>query len=156
VCYEAAIVIDRRHDTFGINLEVFGFELFILEEIDVLRVVGDSLFRERDEHLLGANRIEEAVNLYHAPFPVQRGRNNLPNEPDIGNPVALAPAQTGLFILALEGCRRASEQRGLYVLKCVDADNGVEAAVDSAGDNRHHATRGAHVKLRSLGAERVF
>jgi hypothetical protein len=25
---------------------------------------------------------------------------------DIGNPVALAPAQAGLFILALEGCQR--------------------------------------------------
>jgi len=72
-------VIERRHDTFGINLEVFGLELFILEEIDVLRVVGNSLFRERDEYLLGANRIEEAVNLDHAPSPVQRGRNNLPN-----------------------------------------------------------------------------
>src|SRR5215831_17262741 len=74
---------------------------------------------------------------------------------DIGNPVAFAPAQADLFILALEGCRGASEQRRLYVLECVDADDGVEAAVDSAGDHRHHATRGAHVKLRSLGAERV-
>jgi len=75
---------------------------------------------------------------------------------DIGNPVALAPTQAGLFVLALESCRRASEQRRLYVLECVDADDGVEAAVDSAGDDRHHATRGAHVKLRSLGAKRVF
>ena len=67
---------------------------------------------------------------------------------DIGNPVALAPAQAGLCILALEGCRPASERRRLHVLECVDADNGVEAAVDLAGDHRHHATRGAHVKLR--------
>ena len=37
---DAAIVIERRHDTFEINLEVFGLELFILEGIDVLRVVG--------------------------------------------------------------------------------------------------------------------
>ena len=44
---------------------------------------------------------------------------------DIGNPVALAPAQAGLFILALEGCRRASEQRRLYVLECVDTDDGI-------------------------------
>src|SRR5215510_7911917 len=43
-------------------------------------------------------------------------------KPDIGNPVALAPAQAGLFILALEGCRRVSEQRRFYILKCVDAD----------------------------------
>jgi len=77
-------------------------------------------------------------------------------KPDIGNPVALAPAQAGLFILALEGCRRASEQRRFYILKCVDADDGVEAAVDLAGDHRHHATPGAHVKLGSLGAERVL
>jgi len=77
-------------------------------------------------------------------------------KPYIRNPVALAPAQAGLFILALEGCRRASEQRRFYILKCVDADDGVEAAVDSAGDHRHHATPGAHVKLGSLGAERVF
>jgi len=28
---------------------------------------------------------------------------------DIGNPVALAPAQAGLFILTLVGCRRSSE-----------------------------------------------
>src|SRR5262245_44192334 len=75
---------------------------------------------------------------------------------DISNPVELAPAQAGLFILALEGCRRASELRRLYVLECVDANDGVEAAVDSAGDHRHHATRGANVKLGSLGAERVF
>src|SRR5262245_46865410 len=75
---------------------------------------------------------------------------------DIGNPVALAPTQAGLFVLALEGCRRASEQRRLYVLKCVDADDGVEAAVDSARDHRHHATRAAHVKLCGLGAECVF
>jgi hypothetical protein len=75
---------------------------------------------------------------------------------DIGNPVALAPAHAYLFILALEGCWRASEQPRLYVLECVDADDGVEAAVNSAGDHRHHATRGAHVKLGSLGAERVF
>ena len=74
---------------------------------------------------------------------------------DIGNPVAFAPGQADLFILALEGCRGASEQRRLYVLECVDADDGVEAAVDSAADHRHHATRGAHVKLRSLGAEHV-
>ena len=33
---------------------------------------------------------------------------------DIGNPVALAPAQAGLFILALEGCRRASEQPSTF------------------------------------------
>jgi hypothetical protein len=77
-------------------------------------------------------------------------------KPDIRNPVALAPAQAGLFILALEGCRRASKQRRFYILKCVHADDGVEAAVDSAGDHRHHATPGAHVKLGSLGAERVF
>ena len=77
-------------------------------------------------------------------------------KPDIGNPVALAPAQTGLFILALEGCRRASKQRRFYILKCVDADDGIQAAVDSAGDHRHHTTGGAHVKLGSLGAERVF
>src|SRR5258705_9142904 len=32
-------------------------------------------------------------------------------KPDIGNPVALAPAQAGLFTLVLEGCRRASKQR---------------------------------------------
>ena len=77
-------------------------------------------------------------------------------KPDIGNPIALAPAQAGLFTLALEGCRRASKQRRLYILKCVHADDGVEVAVDSAGDHRHHATPGAHVKLCSLGAERVF
>src|ERR1700674_3829240 len=71
-------------------------------------------------------------------------------KPDIRNPVALAPAQAGLFILALEGCRRASKQRRFYILKCVHADDGVEAAVDSAGDHRHHATPGAHVKLGSL------
>src|SRR5262249_21922435 len=75
---------------------------------------------------------------------------------DIGNPVALPPAQAGLFILVLEGWRRASEQRRLYILECVDADDGVEAAVDSAGDHRHHATGGAHVKLGGLWAERVF
>jgi hypothetical protein len=55
---------------------------------------------------------------------------------DIGNPVALAPAQAGLFILANGGCRRASEQRRLHVLECVDADNGVEAAVDLAEARR--------------------
>ncbi len=77
-------------------------------------------------------------------------------KPDIGNPVALAPAQSGLVTLVLEGCRRASKQRRFYILKCVHADDGVEAAVDSAGDHRHHATPGAHVKLGSLGAERVF
>src|SRR5436190_22337041 len=75
---------------------------------------------------------------------------------DISNPVARAPAQARLFILALEGCRRASEQRRLYVLECVDADDGIQAAVDSAGDHRHHTTGGAHVKLGSLGGERVF
>jgi hypothetical protein len=75
---------------------------------------------------------------------------------DIGNPIALAPAQARLFILALEGCGRAPEQRKLYVLECVDADDGIQAAVDSAGDHRHHATGGAHVKLGSLGSERVF
>src|ERR1700752_3328672 len=57
-------------------------------------------------------------------------------KPDIGNPVALAPAQAGLFPLVLEGCRRASKQRRFYILKCVHADDGVEAAVDSAGDHR--------------------
>src|SRR6202043_2659925 len=51
-------------------------------------------------------------------------------KPDIGNPVALAPAQAGLFTLVLEGCRRASKQRSFYILKCVHADDGVEAAVD--------------------------
>ena len=61
-----------------------------------------------------------------------------------------------MFILALEGCRRASEQRRLYVLECVDADDGIQAAVDSAGDHWHYATGGAHVELGSLGAERVF
>jgi hypothetical protein len=60
-------------------------------------------------------------------------------KPDIGNPVALAPAQAGLFTLVLEGCRRASKQRRFYILKCVHADDGVEAAVDSAGGHRHHA-----------------
>src|SRR5215469_6327190 len=74
---------------------------------------------------------------------------------DIGNPVALAPAQAGLFILALEGCRPVSKQRRLYVLECVDADDRVEALVDSAGDHRHDATRRAHVKLRSVRAERI-
>ena len=36
---------------------------------------------------------------------------------DTGNPVVLAWTQAGLFILALEGCRRASEERRLYVLE---------------------------------------
>jgi|SRR5262249_3096225 len=36
---DAAIVIERRHDTFEINLEVFALKLFILG-IGVLRVVG--------------------------------------------------------------------------------------------------------------------
>jgi hypothetical protein len=54
-------------------------------------------------------------------------------KPDIGNPIALAPAQAGLFTLALEGCRRPSKQRRFNILKCVHADDGVEAAVDSAG-----------------------
>ena len=75
---------------------------------------------------------------------------------DIGNPVALAPAQARFFILALKGCRRGSQQRTLYVLERVDADDGIQAAVDSAGDHRHHATGGAHMKLGSLGAERIF
>jgi hypothetical protein len=61
-----------------------------------------------------------------------------------------------LFILTLEGCRRASEQRGLYVLEYVNADDGIQATVDLAGDHRHHDTSGTHVKLGSLGAERVF
>ena len=74
---------------------------------------------------------------------------------DIGNPVALAPVQARLLIFALEGCRRALEQRRLYVLKRIDADDGIQAAVDSASDHRHHATGGAHVKLGSLGTERV-
>ena len=75
---------------------------------------------------------------------------------DIGNPVALAPAQARFFILALERRRQAPEQRRLYVLECVDTDDGVKVVVDSAGDHRHHATGGADVKLGSLGAERVF
>jgi hypothetical protein len=75
---------------------------------------------------------------------------------DIGNPVALAPVQARWFILALEGCRRASEQRRLYVLECVNADDCIQAAVDSAGDHRHHTTGSAHMKLGSLGAERIF
>ena len=74
---------------------------------------------------------------------------------DIGNPVALAPAQARLFILALEGCRPPSEQRRLYVLEYVDADDGIQTAVDSASDHWHHATGGAHVKLGGLGTERV-
>jgi hypothetical protein len=37
-------------------------------------------------------------------------------KPDIGNPVALAPAQAGLLILVLEGGRRVSEQRRFYIL----------------------------------------
>ena len=52
-------------------------------------------------------------------------------KPAIGNPIAPAPAQTGLFTLALEGCRCAPKQRRFYILKRVD--DGVEAAVDSSG-----------------------
>ena len=58
---------------------------------------------------------------------------------DIGNPVVLASAQAGFFILALERRRQAPEQRRLYVLECVDTDDGIKAVVDSAGDHRHHA-----------------
>jgi hypothetical protein len=76
-------------------------------------------------------------------------------KPDIGNPVTLASAQSGLFIFAFEHCRRTSEQRRFYILECVDADNGVEAAVDSTGDHRHHTKPAAHVKLGSLGAKHV-
>ena len=75
---------------------------------------------------------------------------------DIGNPVALAPVEAGSFILALEGRRHAPEHRRPYVLECVDADDGIKAVVDSAGDHRHHATGSADLKLGSLGAERVF
>ena len=63
---------------------------------------------------------------------------------------ALAPAQAGLFTLAssTEGSRRASKQRRFYILKCVHADDGVEAAVNSAGDHRHHATPGCPRETR--------
>jgi hypothetical protein len=44
------------------------------------------------------------------------------------------------------GARRSSADSTFS--NAVDADNGVEAAVDLAGDHRHQATRGARVKLR--------
>ena len=61
-----------------------------------------------------------------------------------------------MFILALEGCRRMPEQLRLYVFECIDADDSIKTAVDSARDHRHYPTGGADLKLGSLGAERVF
>ena len=69
--------------------------------------------------------------------------------------IQFAPVEAGSFILALERRRGAPEHRRLYVLECVDADDGIQAAVDSAGDHRHHATGGAHMKLGNLGTKRV-
>ena len=75
---------------------------------------------------------------------------------DIGNPAAFAPTQTRLFILALEGCRPASKLRSFYVLKCVDADDGIQATVNSASDHRHHATRGARETRQSWCRTRIL
>src|SRR3974377_2105240 len=68
---------------------------------------------------------------------------------DIGNPVALAPIQARLFILALEGCRRASEQRRLYVLECVDADDCIQAARQWGGGDRTHPQHRLNAKYRT-------
>jgi hypothetical protein len=70
--------------------------------------------------------------------------------------IQFAPVEAGSFILALERRRGAPEHRRLYVLECVDADDGIKAVLDSAGDHRHHATGSADLKLGSLGAEGVF
>jgi len=38
--------------------------------------------------------------------------------------------------------QRLPEQRRIYVIEGVDVEDGIQAATDSAGDYRHHATVG--------------
>src|SRR3989442_9143868 len=76
-------------------------------------------------------------------------------EVNIGNPVALAPVEALFFALALEGGRRSRQQRSIHTLEGVHVDDRVEAAIDAAGDERHHAAIGADVELRRLRAEGV-
>lgn len=74
----------------------------------------------------------------------------------IGNPVPLTPGQSISFAFTVERRRAPAQQRGLHVLKRVDADDRVEAPLDKAGDDRHDAATGADVEVRRLCAEHVL
>ena len=62
-------MIERRDNALWIDLEVFGFELLVLEEIDILSLVSEALFGQGDEDLLGADGIEVAIHLEHEKLP---------------------------------------------------------------------------------------
>src|SRR5438309_1010711 len=53
--------------------------------------------------------------------------------------VALPAREARVGSLAIEICRCTTQERWIYAFERVDADNGVEMAVDPAGDDRHDA-----------------
>jgi len=72
--------------------------------------------------------------------------------------VPCTPVLRGEFaaLLAIEVGGARAYQRGIHVLEGVDADDGVQAIVNEARDDRDHAATATDIELRGLAAELIF
>ena len=87
---------------------------------------------------------------------VRRGISSRLDEFHVGDPVPRAACQSNILALLPEGCSRAPDERRWYAFERVDADDGVEMAVDAARDYRDDAAAGADVKLGGSGPEGIL
>jgi hypothetical protein len=71
------------------------------------------------------------------------------------NPVALPSREARVGSFTIEAGRRMTKERWVNVFERIDADDGVKALFDPAGDDRDYAAPGADVELRRPGAECV-
>src|SRR5882757_7764528 len=78
------------------------------------------------------------------------------DESHVGDPVPGTACEANILAFLLEGCCRALNEQRCYVFKRVDADDGVEMAVDTACDHRDDAAAGADVKLGGVGPEGIL
>ena len=54
-----------RHHALGVQLQVFRIVLLGREQVDQVLIIAEVLLGQRDEHLLGADRIVEGVEGEH-------------------------------------------------------------------------------------------
>src|SRR5919108_293587 len=74
---------------------------------------------------------------------------------DIGDPVELAPRETGALALAFEARRRALEERAVDIPEGVHADDGIEPSVDPARGHRNDPAAPGDVEFGRLRAEGI-
>ena len=76
-------------------------------------------------------------------------------KPNTTYPVALASGKARLLVFRIKCSRFILEQRPVYVLECVDVDDGIQFPINLARDEGNDTTPRANVELGRLGSKRI-